>query len=284
MKIKHWKYAVAVLFIMSVLLPLGAQESHAASKYVELEMQWEDGRNSHIETLHKDGVTYGSFFSLGSMAGLHWGMENDNTAVLKRDQKRIVVHLGSSIADVDGVKVDMGREPVWYISHLYVPIRFLATALDGEVANRDTKTGKVTVKGLNNYTDTFYGSMMGYSYTIRAAKGDLEITNAYTGQKNTIVLGMKDINVNSHDLTLNFKWTSKNLLIAFIEYSNRMTEEYDLYTLVFKNQGLIRKSIAHGLTEQHETLKSDGTIQLIDDRDIRIIDDGSGEVLSVIPR
>ena len=61
---------------------------------------------------------------------------------------------------------------------------------------------------------------------------------------------MKDINVNSHDLTLNFKWTSKNLLIAFIEYSNRMTEEYDLYTLVFKNQGLIRKSIAHGLTEQ----------------------------------
>ena len=89
------------------------------------------------------------------MAGLHWGMENDNTAVLKRDQKRIVVHLGSGIADVDGVKVDMGREPVWYISHLYVPIRFLATALDGEVANRDTKTGKVTVKGLNNYTDTF---------------------------------------------------------------------------------------------------------------------------------
>ena len=90
--------------------------------------------------------------------------------------------------------------------------------------------------------------------------------------------------MNSHDLTLNFKWTSKNLLIAFIEYSNRMTEEYDLYTLVFKNQGLIRKSIAHGLTERHETLKSDGTIQLIDDRDIRIIDDGSGEVLSVIPR
>lgn len=101
---------------------------------------------------------------------------------------------------------------------------------------------------------------MGYSYTIRAAKGDLEITSAYTGQKNTIPLGMKDINVNSHDLTLNFKWTSKNLLIVFIEYSNRMTEEYDLYTLVFKNQGLIRKSIAHGLTEQHETLKSDGTI------------------------
>ena len=91
MKIKHWKYAVAVLFIMSVLLPLGAQESHA--KYVELEMQWEDGRNSHIETLHKDGVTYGSF-SLGDGRS-PLGMENDNTAVLKRDQKRIVVHLGS---------------------------------------------------------------------------------------------------------------------------------------------------------------------------------------------
>ena len=154
MKIKHWKYAVAVLFIMSVLLPLGAQESHATSKYVELEMQWEDGRNSHIETLHKDGVTYGSFLSRRHGRS-PLGMENDNTAVLKRDQKRIVVHLGGDIADVDGVKVDMGREPVWYISHLYVPIRFLATALDGEVANRDTKTGKVTVKGLNNYTDTF---------------------------------------------------------------------------------------------------------------------------------
>ncbi|MGE7826792.1 hypothetical protein [Paenibacillus sp. NPDC093718] len=54
--------------------------------------------------------------------------------------------------------------------------------------------------------------------------------------------------------------------------------------MVFKNQGLIRKSIAHGLTEQHETLKADGTIQLIDDKNIRIIDDGSGNMLNVIAR
>ncbi|MFG1732165.1 stalk domain-containing protein [Paenibacillus sp. 843] len=284
MKTKHWKHAAAVLFIMSVLLPLGAQVSDAASKYVELEMQWEDGRTTHIETLHKDGVTYGSLFSLGNLAGLRWGMENDNTAVLKRDQKRIVVHMGSSIAEVDGREVDMGREPVWYISNLYVPIRFLASALDGEVANRDTKTGKVTVTGLNNYKDTFNDSMMGYSYMIRAAKGDLEITNAYTGQKHSIPLGIKDINVNTHDLTFNFKRSPRNLLILSIEYTNRKTGDYDLYALVFKNQGLIRKSIAHGLMEPHEILKSDGTIQLLDDKIIRIIDDGSGNVLNVMSR
>ncbi|SMF85334.1 Copper amine oxidase N-terminal domain-containing protein [Paenibacillus uliginis N3/975] len=246
-------------------------------------MQWEDGRITHIETLLKDGVTYGSLFS-GSEAGLLWEMENDNMAVLRRNEKRIVVHMGSRIAEVDGREVDMGSEPVRYISHLYVPIRFLASVLDGEVANRDTKTGKVTVTGLNNYTDAFYGSMMGYSYMIRAAKGDLEITGAYTGQKTTIPLGIKDINVNTHDLTLNFKWTPKNLLIVTIEYSNRKTGDYDLYALVFKNQGMIRKSVAHGLMEQHEILKSDGTIQLIDDKNIRIIDDGSGDVLEVITR
>lgn len=281
---KNWKNAFAVIFMMSVLFPLGAQKSDAVSNYVELEMQWEDGRITHIETLLKDGVTYGSLFSLGSEAGLLWEMENDNMAVLRRNEKRIVVHMGSRIAEVDGREVDMGSEPVRYISHLYVPIRFLASVLDGEVANRDTKTGKVTVTGLNNYTDSFYGSMMGYGYMIRAAKGDLEITGAYTGQKTTIPLGIKDINVNTHDLTLNFKWTPKNLLIVTIEYSNRKTGDYDLYALVFKNQGMIRKSVAHGLIEQHEILKSDGTIQLIDDKNIRSIDDGSGDVLEVITR
>ncbi|WP_260871168.1 copper amine oxidase N-terminal domain-containing protein [Paenibacillus xylanexedens] len=177
------KKVVVVALVMSVLLPLGAQKSEAASKYVDLEIQWADGRINHVETLIKDGVTYGSFFSLGIKAGLVWGMEDDNTAVLKNSQKHIVVHLGSSIAEVDGQKVDMGSEPVWYISHLYVPIRFLASAMGGEVTHRDTKTNKITVTGLSNYTDTFYGSNMGYTYVIRAAKGDLEITNASTGQK-----------------------------------------------------------------------------------------------------
>lgn len=284
MKMNNWKNAVAILVIMSFLFPLGSHETNAASKYVKLELQWEDGRINHIETLLKDGVTYGSFFSLGSNAGLHWEMESDKTAVLKRNQKRIVVHMGSGIAEVDGKEVDMGREPVWYISHLYVPIRFLASALEGEVANQDTKTGKVTVTGLNNYTDTIYGSMMGYNYTIRAGKGDLEITNVYTGQKTSIPLGIKDINLNTHVLNLNFKGTNKNLLVVTIEYSNRKSGEHDLYTLVFKNQGLIRKTVAHGLKEQHETLKPDGTIQLIDDKNIRIIDDGTGDVLEVIAR
>lgn len=284
MKMKLWKHAVAIIVMMSVLLPLGAQNSDAAAKYVELEAQWEDGRISHTETLLKDGVTYGNFFSLGSEAGLLGGMDSENTAVLKRDQKRIVVHMGSRMAEVDGRQVDMGREPVRYISHIYVPIRFLASALDGEVAHRDTKTGKITVTGLNKYTDTFYGSAMGYNYMIHTAKGELEITNVNTGQKNSIPLGIKDINVNTHNLTLNFKWTDKNLLIVIIEYANRKIGDNDLYTLVFKDQGLIRKSIAHGLLEQHEILKSDGTIQLIDDKNIRIIEDGTGNVLEVIAR
>jgi len=283
-KIRNWKTAIAVLFMMSVLLPLGAHKSDAASRYVELEVQWEDGRTNHIETLHKDGVTYASLFSLGSGAGLQWGMENDHTAVLKSEQKRVVVRMGNSIAEVDGRKVDMGREPVWYISHLYVPVRFLASALDGEVADRDAKTGKVTVTGLNNYTDAFYESMMGYSFIIRAASGDLEYTNVYTGQKSSIPLGIKDMNINTHDLALNFKTTPEHLLILFIEYTNRKTGDYDLYTLVFKNQGLIRKSVAHGLTDQQEILKPDGTIQLMDDKYLRIIEDGSGNVVEVIAR
>lgn len=281
---KHWTYAVVVIFGMSVFLSMGAQKSHAASKYSELELQWEDGRVSHIQTLHKDGVTYGSFFSIGSKSGLQWEMENDKTAVLKNGKKRIVVHLGSRIAEIDGRKIDIGNEPVWYISHLYVPISFLATALDGEVASRDSKTGKVTVTGLSNYTDTFSSSLMGYRYMIRAAKGDLEITGAYSGHKTVIPLNITDINVNTHDLTLNFKKTPKNLLIVTISYTNRKTGEYDLYTLLFKNQGLIRKSVVHGLTERHDQLKPDGTIHLIDDKNTRMIEDGSGDVLQLIAR
>lgn len=284
MKMKYLKKVVVVAFVMSVLLPLGAQKSEAAKKYVNLEIQWADGRINHVETLHKDGITYGSLFSLGIKAGLPWGMEDDNTAVLKNSQKHIVVHLGSKIAEVDGQKVDMGSEPVWYISNLYVPISFLATAMDGEVTHQDTKTNKVTVTGLSSYTDTFYGSNMGYIYMIRAAKGDLEITNAVTGKKSLIPLGIKDMNVNTHDLKINFKRSPQNLLIVIIEHTNRKTEDYDLYTLVFKNKGLVRKSIAHGVTGQHEILNEDSTIQLIDDNSIRIIEDGSGKVLEVLPR
>ncbi|WP_433754207.1 copper amine oxidase N-terminal domain-containing protein [Paenibacillus amylolyticus] len=281
---KHLKKVVVVALVMSVLLPLGAQKSEAASKYVDLEIQWADGRINHVETLHKDGVTYGSFFSLGIKAGLEWEMEDDNTAVLKNSEKHIVVHMGSSIAEVDGQKVDMGSKPVRYISHLYVPIKFLASAFDGEVAHQDPKTNKVTVTGVSNYTDTFYGSNMGYIYVIHVAKGDLEITNASTGQKSLIPLGIKDMNVNTHDLKINFKRSAQNLLIVIIEHTNRKTEDYDLYTLVFKNKGLVRKSIAHGITGQYEILNEDSNIQLIDDNSIRIIEDGSGKVLEVLPR
>lgn len=79
-----------------MLVPIGAQESHAASKYVDLELQWEDGRISRIQTLHKDGVTYGSFYSLGSMAQLYSGIDADKTVVLKSDQKHIAIRLGSN--------------------------------------------------------------------------------------------------------------------------------------------------------------------------------------------
>ncbi|WP_245596184.1 stalk domain-containing protein [Paenibacillus taiwanensis] len=260
------------------------QQTNAAGKYVELEVQWEDGRVNHVETLLKDGVTYGNFYSMGNDAGLISEMGKEKTRILKGYQKRIVIHLGSRMAEVDGKKVDMGREPVEYISHLYVPIRFLTSALGGEVTNQDTKTGKITVTGLNNYKDTFYDSMWGYVYIIRAETGDLEITNVYTGKQHTIPLGIKDMNVNTHNFTFTFNTSPKNLLLLTIEYTNRKTGEHDLYTLVFKDQGLIRKSVAHGLVEKHESLKSDGTIQLIDDKTIRIIDDGTGDVREVIAR
>ncbi|MFP4975496.1 stalk domain-containing protein [Paenibacillus sp. CN-4] len=284
MKKKHWKNVYVFLFALSMLFPVGAQTLHAASKYVELELQWADGRTNRIQTLYKDGVTYGSFYTLGSGASLRWGLEDGNKPVLYGHQKRIVIQKGSTIAEVDGRKVDMGREPLSYISHLYVPIRFLASALDGKVAASDAKTGKVTVTGLHNYTDTFTGGMMGYSYRIQAENGDLEITNVYTGQKTTVPLGLKDIDVNTHNLTLNFEWSPKNLLVVKVEHTDRKTGVYDLYTLLFKNQGLVRKSAAHGLTEPVEILKPDGTIQLIDDKSIRIIEDDSGKVLRVTPR
>lgn len=284
---KHSIKAIVLIFMLSVLFPLGAQTSDAASKYVELEIQWKDGRNSHIQTLRKDGVTYGSFYSLGSEARLGFGNGTDKMAVLEGYQKRIVVHMGSTIAEVDGRKVDMGREPVRYIGgHLYVPIRFLAEALGGKVINRDTKTGKVIVTGLNDYyyQDTFRESMMGHSYVIREAKGDLEITGVYSGHKTIIPLGIKNIDVHTPNLRMDLKWTPDNLLIINIETTNRTTDDYDRYTLIFKHQGLIRKSIAHGLTKPYEILKSDATIQLVDDKNIRLIEDGSGDVLEVIAR
>ncbi|PWW02733.1 copper amine oxidase-like protein [Paenibacillus cellulosilyticus] len=275
---------MAVILSVSMLLPVGAHMTYAASKYVVLEAQWEDGHIDHVQTLLKDGVTYGSFFSLGSEASLHWSMEDKDTAVLSGSKKRIVVYMGSSIAEVDGQKVDMGRAPVWYISHLYVPIKFLAAALDGEVTGWDPKSGKVTITGLHNYNDTFSRSLWGYTYRIQSEVGDLEITNVKTGKLVTIPLGIKDIDVNTHNLTFDFEVTSKNLLIASILYSDRKTGVYDLYTLVFKNQGLIRKSIAHGLTEQIESIRSDGNIQLINDENIRVIEDGTGHVLEVNAR
>jgi hypothetical protein len=274
----------AFILIVPMLLSAGAHMANAAPKYVVLETQWEDGRISNVDTLLKDGVTYGSFYSLGNGASLRWGSEGEGTAVLSGYKKRIVVHMGSRLAEVDGQEVDMGREPVWYISHLYVPIRFLAAALDGEVAEWNEKTGKVTVTGLNNYKDTFYASTMGLSYIISAEEGDLEITNPNTGYKVLIPLGMEDINVNTHNLTLDLKWTPKNLLIVSVMYANRKTSEYDLYTLVFKNQGLIRKAVAHGLTEQHDNMRLDGNIQLIDDKYMRVIEDETGNVLKVNTR
>ncbi|WP_246246773.1 copper amine oxidase N-terminal domain-containing protein [Paenibacillus lemnae] len=176
MKTKVWKFAAAGMLLMSAIVPMGAQVTEAAAKkYVVLETQWEDGRIHRNQTLYKDGVTYGNFFALGSIAGLRWRMEDDRTAVLERDQKRIVVHMGSRIAEVDGHDVDMGSEPVWYISHLYVPIRFLASALGGEVDHLDPKTGKITATILNNFTDTYSAAVMGYSYDVRTSKEVLEI-------------------------------------------------------------------------------------------------------------
>ncbi|HEX7056482.1 MAG TPA: copper amine oxidase N-terminal domain-containing protein [Bacilli bacterium] len=284
MKTNRWKKVFAVIFSASIFLSAGAHSTYAASKYVGLEMRWLDGHIDHVETLLKDGVTYGSLFAIGSEASLRSETGDKGQVVLSGYKKRIVVHMGSNIAEVDGQKVDMGRKPVWYISHLYVPIRFLAAALGGKVADWDPKTGKVTVTGLHHYNDTFYGSMMGHSYVIHSETGDLEITNVYSGQKVTIPLGLKDINVNTHHLAMDFKSTRKNLLILSVTYTNRHTGEYDLYTLLFKNQGLIRKSVAHDLTEQYEIIQPDGNIQLIDDKNIRIVEDETGNILATRAR
>ncbi|GIP26180.1 hypothetical protein J23TS9_13100 [Paenibacillus sp. J23TS9] len=281
---KKWNKAIAVILSMSMLFLLGTHKTYAASKYVVLEAQWKDGHIDHVQTLLKDGVTYGSIFSFGSEARLHWSMEDKDTAVLSGSRKHIVVNLGSNIAEVDGQEVDMGRAPVWFISHLYVPIKFLAAALDGEVAEWDAKSGKVTLTGLHKYNDNFSSGMLGYTYSILSQVGDLEITHENTGKTVTIPLGIKDIDVNTHNLTMDFEVTSKNLLIATIVYSDRKTSVYDLYTLVFKNQGLIRKSIAHGLTEQIESIRADGKIQLINDENIRVIEDETGNILEVNAR
>lgn len=283
MKIIQWRTAVTVILILTFLLPAGTHVTGAASKYVELEIQWEDGRSSHDQTLRKEGITYGSIYSLAYGANLQPSMKGDNTLMFSGNQKRIEITMGSRIAEVDGREVDMGTVPVQYISHLYVPIKFLAPALGGEVDSWDKKTGKVTVTGLKSYLDIFYGSSMGYSYVIRTDSEDLEITNVSTKEQVTIPLGIKNIDVNTQDLTINFNRTPKNLLIVTIVHSDRKTGIYDLYTLLFKDQGLIRKAVAHGIMEQQEFILPDGKVQLMDDNHVRILEDGTGSVLEVNP-
>ena len=160
-----------------------------------------------------------------------------------------------------------------------MPLRFAAKVLGGTVTGWDAKSRTATVRNLHTYAaaGAAYG---GVTYTVEKSTGQLYASSSATGGRPVKIahLGSK-----LHDLIdFKFKKTPKGLLL--IEITDVYGEPHinnAHYALLLKNGSVIRQAKVHYWQRfATNAVLNEGVIGMTDGRTLRVIEDGTGDVLA----
>lgn len=201
--------------------------------------------------------------------------------------KKIVLRIGSRTATVDGKPITMNavpfttQNPTTKQKEIYVPIRSVLALLGGQSLRVDLQKHVIIadqLQAFNVITDVYQGD----TYTMRKINGDL-----YRSHHNN-----QPVKIASIHTALDFfefsnidvRSTPKGLQIVHIQNASGEPHIYhEDFTMIFKNGSLIRQSsMDYHLNKHTNSTMYNGNLILSDGQTLRIIEDGTGNVLENI--
>ncbi|MGN7760758.1 copper amine oxidase N-terminal domain-containing protein [Paenibacillus sp. 22594] len=226
----------------------------------------------------KNGVTYMPA-SIITPAGFALKWDNSSKkAVFSGWEKSFTVQVGSRTGVLDGKKLDTGGTPYLFNHQLYVPVKFIVSALEGKTVRWNPQTQQLLADGLHMYR-AYSESHAGSVYTVSLDTGELFITTGGSPKRKLASLG------SGLDL-VHFKFEQTPAGLTMLRISNSYGEPHiyrEYFTYLLKNTALIRQ--AH--TGFHSTFSepavwSGGKLLLNNGRTLRLIEDGTGDVIETI--
>lgn len=200
------------------------------------------------------------------------------TATFSGWNKSFTVRLGNSAGVLDGQKVSLGGTPYMSNQELYVPVKFIAAALEGGPVRWDPAKNTLLINHLHmyrSYSETFEGGV----YSLSLDSGELYLTTKQNTKHKLATLG-RGLDV----IDFTFEHTPAGLTL--LRVSNVYGEPHlhaGYYTYLLKNGSVIRQGHTDTYTSFGTAAQwSEGKLVLNDGQTLRLIEDGTGAVSETI--
>ncbi|MGO4548170.1 copper amine oxidase N-terminal domain-containing protein [Paenibacillus sp. 2TAB23] len=271
------KRSITILFL-SLLLILPSTAGAAAS--ANYEFHWTKSGSLGGLALVKGGVT---FVPLTRMTN-HYGIDLSWDAAGKRAQfngwrKSLALRVGSLTGMLDGRTVKLEGAPFIFEKELYVPARFVVSALGGGDVIWDAGSKTVKAEKLQAFKKYDF-EIEGLKYTVVGSSGVLYRTDSKGVQRELAKLGTSI----KEYLSMGFHKTPGGLLV--IDLSDFYGEPHlnnQYFRLVIKEGEVIHQASVHYWNRVEINAKSLGSQLLLNDgKTLRFIEDGTGKLLETI--
>ncbi|WP_046228197.1 stalk domain-containing protein [Paenibacillus dauci] len=283
------KILTTLLLSSALLLPTASPQTVQAAT-TETNYEWSyqgEGYNASFKdkTIVRNGVNYIEFTSVAWLANLNYTLDfKGKRAGFNAWIKKIAVRDGSKIAMLDGKKVTMEgaaflkNNPQSEKMEVYVPLKFAVQALDGKYNKYDSATHMIKISNIHNYS--FISKVYkGVTYTVTKANGDIFST---VGNNKPIKLTSLNASLDLSDI--NIRSTPKGLLLITVNdsYGEPHINSQLFQVLLKKGQVIRRTSVDFNWGSTDRVDSYNNKIVLNDGQKLRIIEDGTGNVLETI--
>ncbi|MFD0671883.1 stalk domain-containing protein [Cohnella sp. GCM10027633] len=278
---KPLRTLVLLILASLVALPATASAANNAStspSAATYRFEWTDGTVLTGAAAVKNGVSYiGMEAIVQTMIFSRVIWLNERKVKYDGFRTDFTISIGKLAADIGGKPVTLAGAPFKIGEDIYVPASFLLEALRGTKLAWDPKLRVVTATGLRKDA----GARIAYGIAIDYETGTLTRGNNADGSERKLAeLGMPIRGSMSYE----FRRTEGGLLLLTImdDYGEPHIHN-QLFQIVLKNGGLIRQSSAYF----HERgpridISYGNTIVLTNGKQLRLIEDGTGNVLEKI--
>ncbi|WP_068603596.1 stalk domain-containing protein [Paenibacillus swuensis] len=246
----------------------------ADSINVNYTLRWDNKSTNDGKAVVHQGVVYVPVLQTLSSSGLKLTWDNNGRrAAFDSWKKKFAVRVGSSAGMLDGKLADVGGAPFKYQEELYIPIRFLARAIESDALRWDAKTRTITAHGLNTYR-SYSAKHGGLTYIVEPKESALYVVDRQGREKKLAKLGAPIYEY----LSFRFRTTPGGLLQLTLNdnygepHINNRT-----FSVIMKDGAVIHQSHVHYWMRFQENVGHvNNQLLITDGHTLRLIEDGTG--------
>jgi len=267
------------MLVIALALPVFAPSSANAAKLPSptYRLEWTDGTTLTGEAIVKQGVSYiGMDAIVDTMPLSSHILPKEHKVKYEGFRTSFTITISKSNGELNGKAVKLGGTPFSKGGQIFVPAKFLVTALRGSKVSWDPKQQIVSATGLRKDL----GARIPYSrltFSLDFETGELTLKDNVEG----IERKLTDLAPILGNLTYSFRRTKGGLLLLTLtDNYGEPHIHYQQYQIVLKNRGVIRQSSAYFYERVPQKDISYGdTIVLTNGKQLRLIEDVTGRVM-----